>query len=451
MSANNGEMLVKPPIKRGTFILIVLLLVLVYWTFAHFMEHIDLTASLNASWHGRFPGAPDLPSWTVTIAELFHPRVLRHFIPMFAGWVVAYLAAVSLVRVLYDLPDSAFARSFLGRLVSGYATGDKAVVASSRTLESQRPDSVLLRVGGPGKLVVPQGEVGVTEINGRYFRIISTGKNSLRPFEYVHTLLNLRTQEQQVTAVPLITKDAIDLTADFIITFHIDRDGAMPTRSKPFPFNPEAVERAAYAQINYGYHQTFTWMDMTVNTAKGLLRAIVSKYMLDDLLHPKGSAREPHYMLTQELERRVRGSIEGFGVELESIRIGRLELPEEATKQYIDHWQADLDTQIRLVLAEGEASSLEIAEIARAEAEVIMIQAIAEGLENARQAGSAGSMRDVIALRLVEALEKMARQTQTVERIPADLLPQIEHIRRQIGPENLNLLSAINPDSEDEL
>jgi regulator of protease activity HflC (stomatin/prohibitin superfamily) len=246
-----------------------------------------------------------------------------------------------------------------------------------------------------------------------------------------------------------VTKDAIDLTADFSITFHIDRGGAMPTRAQPYPYSSEAVERAAYAQINYGDHQTFTWMDMTVNTAKGLLAAIVSKYTLDELLHPQGAAREPHYMVTQELERKVRGSIETIGVELDGIRIGRMELPEEATQQYIDHWQADLQTQIQLSLAEGEADSLEITEIARAEAEVIMIQAIAEGLENAQQAGNASSMRDVIALRLVEALEKMARQTQNVEQIPVDLLPQIENIRMQIDPEKQ--LSAGNPDLEDEM
>jgi hypothetical protein len=91
---------------------------------------------------------------------------------------------------------------------------------------------------------------------------------------------------------------------------------------------------------------------------------------------------------------------------------------------------------------------LEEAELARAEAEVIMIQAIAEGLENARQAGSTGTMRDIIALRLVEALEKMARQSQNYEQLPLGLLPQIENIRLQISPEKL--LAAASQDSEDE-
>jgi len=446
MSANNGELLVKPPIKRGFFLLVLLVLMLAYWGFAHFIEHIDMTATLNASWHARFPGAPPLPAWVVTCVEFFHPRVLRHFVPVVVGWLIAYLAAVSLVRVLYDLPDNALARRFLGRLITGQATGDQALVASSRTLESQRFDSVLLRVGGPGQLIVPSGEVAVTEVNGRYYRLLPSGKKKLRPFEYVHTIVSLRTQERQVTAVSLVTKDAIEITADFTITYHIDTDGQLATRARPYPFSPEAVERAAYAEINYGHHQTFTWLDIPINTASGVLRAIVSKYTLDELLHPQGYAREPHYMVTQELERKVRGIIDDVGIELESIRIGRLELPEEATQQYIDHWQADLDTQIRLMLAEGQASSLEETEIARAEAEVIMIQAIAEGLENARKAGNASAMRDVIALRLVEALEKMARQSQNVQQLPIGLMPQIENIRTQIDSEKQ--LPAASPESE---
>ena len=444
MAQNNSELLVKLPIKRGLFLLIMLVIMLMYWTFVHFIEHIDLSAALNASWHGRFPNAPALPSIFITFAEMLHPRVLRHFVPVLTGWALAYFAAVSLVRVLYELPDNASARLFLGRLITGQATSDK-VNASSRTLDTQRRESVLLRVGGPGQLVVPAGEVAVTEVNGRYYRYLPAGKHNLKPFEYVHAILSLRLQERQVTAVPLVTKDAIEISADFIITYHIDTGGELPTRSQPYPFSPQAVEQAAYVGINYGHNKTFTWLDIPVNTAKGKLTAIVSKYTLDELLHPQGATREPHYSVTQELEREVRSAIHASGLELDSIRIGRMELPEEASQQYIDHWQADLDTQIQLALAEGEASSREEAEIARAEAEVIMIQAIAEGLKNARQAGNASAIRDVIALRLVEALEKMARQSQDVQQLPLGLMPQIENIRMQIDPEK-QLTAATHED-----
>jgi regulator of protease activity HflC (stomatin/prohibitin superfamily) len=438
MAEDNGELLVKPPVKRMLFIAILVVMVLMYWAFAHFMERIDMTASLTAMVNGRFPAITTLPAPFVTMVELFSPRVLRHFIPVAVGWTLAYFAAVSLVRVLYELPDNAFARTFLGRLVTGQSS-DKPVVVSSRTLETMRPEHVMLRVGGPGFLVVPPGEVAVTEVNGRYYHLLSSGKHKLKPFEYVHTLVSLRTQERHETAVPLVTKDGIDLSADFTITFHIDSGGELPTRAKPFPYSPEAVESAAYARLNAGKETTFTWQDIPVNITKGQLAALVTKYTLDELLHPSGK-HEPHYILTQELERNVRTLIADIGLELDSIRLSPLELPEPVAQQYLKHWQSDLDIQIRLALADSQATSLEETELARTEAEVIMIQAIMEGLENARRAGDANTMREVIALRLVEALEKMARQAHTAQPLPMYLLPQIETLRQQLlpGPQLLN-------------
>jgi hypothetical protein len=43
-------------------------------------------------------------------------------------------------------------------------------------------------------------------------------------------------------------------------------------------------------------------------------------------------------------------------------------------------------------------------------------------------------MREIVALRLIEALEKMAQQSQQIHPLPAKLLPQLHDIRRQLTP-----------------
>ena len=430
--ANNGELLVKPPIKRGLYLFIIVVMGLAYWAFAYYIENIDLTATVNAVWHGRFPNAFDLPNGFIIALGFLHPRVWRHLIPVIVGGVLAYFAAGSLVRVLYDLPDNGQARQYLKRLVNGSPIS--TIKASSRTLESQRKDSLILRIGGPGFLVIPEGEVAVTEVNGRYYRILSAGKKKLKPFEYVHTILSLRTQERHKTDVPLTTKDGINLTADFTVTFHIDTGDELPSRAKPFPFNPEAVELAAYNDWNKDAGITH-WDAPPVGMTTGNIINAVKKYTLDELLHPQSSSREPHYNITQEVERNVRGGLENIGVALDSIHISRIELPEDITTQYIDYWKAGLDTQMRLELAEAEASAIQERELARAEAEVIMIQAIMEGLHNARSAGGANTTREMIALRFIEAMEKMAQRSQRTQPLPITLLPQIEQIRQQLDPE----------------
>lgn len=418
------------PVSRGAFLIIMVIFVLLYWVVAHYLERLDLTAAVNARWQILVPGMPPLPVAIVTMVEFFHPRVLRHFIPVITGWVLAYLAAVSLVRVMYDLPDGRIARSFLGRLVGETAQGP-AVPVSSKTLAKLRESSELMRVGGPGLITVAAGEVAVTEVNGRFYRIIPPGKHKIGRFEYIHTLLDLRPQERRILEAPLLTRDGIDLTADVTLTFRIDTGGAVPARDNPFPYSAEAVRLAAYAETNRGDDQIFTWQDAPGNAARGILSGIVIRYRLDELLHPQGR-RDPYLTLNQELERLLRGSLEDMGIDLLSAHIGRLEMKPEVAQQYVDYWQTDLEARAQLIIAEGQAESMAELEIARAEAEVVMIQAILEGLENARRAGGVGAMREVVALRMIEALEKMARQSQQFQTLPANLMPQLVDWQRQL-------------------
>jgi regulator of protease activity HflC (stomatin/prohibitin superfamily) len=281
---------------------------------------------------------------------------------------------------------------------------------------------------------IPPGEVGVTELNGRFFRLIPSGKQKLGRFEYLHSLIDLRPQERHIVEIPLVTRDGIELTADVTLLFRIDSGGPVPTRDNPFPYSPEAVRLAAYAELVRGDGGNFTWQDVPVNATRGILAGLVAKYRLDELIHPDGRS-EPHTILNQELTSKLRGPLADTGLELTRAHIGRLEMPLAASQQYIDRWRAELDTRIRISMAEGEANSLAEMDIARAEAEVIMVQAILEGLYNARRDGGVGTMREVIALRMVEALEKMAVQSQSLQPLPAHLLPQLLDWQQTLSPE----------------
>ncbi|MCA9960819.1 MAG: hypothetical protein KC443_17385, partial [Anaerolineales bacterium] len=82
----------------------------------------------------------------------------------------------------------------------------------------------------------------------------------------------------------------------------------------------------------------------------------------------------------------------------------------------------------------GQATVLEEKEIARAEAEMTMIQAIVDGVQRARRDGQPANMSEIVALRLVDALEQMAHQSQRLYPLPQGLLPQLEQMRRQLSP-----------------
>ena len=96
-------------------------------------------------------------------------------------------------------------------------------------------------------------------------------------------------------------------------------------------------------------------------------------------------------------------------------------------------------------MIDGEATAVEEMEIAQAEAEIMMIQAIQEGIQRAKREGSTAHMEEVVALRLVEALEKMARQSQRLSPLPNTLLPQLDGLRKQLSSGNFDPRSPGNP------
>ncbi len=418
------------------FPLFLALLLLLYWLFARYLERVDLRSVLQPWWQTWAPFL-DLPGVIVFVAEMLHPRVLRHLVVPLVGWQLAYNAAVSLVRVLYDLPDKQSAKRFLSRLQLTKIPPGKPLVVSGKTLPQAREKSELLRVGGPGLIFVMAGDVAVTEVNGRFHRILGPGAHILARLEYIHAILDLRPQERTAGSVRLTTYDGIEVSADITVTFRLDTGGGLPTKANPYPHDEEAVRLAAYNETVLPDGSVSTWSSSPANIAKNFLIQIIANYRLDELLHAR-AAEEPFQAIHTELVQKIRPILANQGIELTGLHISRLELPENVTKQYIDYWRTHWETQSQLLIADGKAMSLEEVEIAHAEAEMTMIQAIVEGVQRARQAGATNNMHEIIALRLVEALEKMAIQSQKELAQPVSILPQIDTLRQQLEPDTAN-------------
>lgn len=437
MFFNRPSVLQAPSAARESnwFSWVLVVLFILYWLFARYLERIDLEPTLNAWWqlNVAFTTAPAL---LVFFAELLHPRVLRHFIPVIAGWWLAYVAATSLVQALYDLPDREAARQFLRNLRSGgVAIGRRPLTVRSQTLAQERDNYVLLRVGGPGRIRVVGRDVAVTEQNSRFYRILGPGVHDLHRFEYIHKVLDLRPQERRTQdGFSVVTKDGIKITADVSIVFRLSTGGEPPTRSRPYPFDTEAVRKAAYAAKVSDDNQVSTWDDAPLGIAKGQLTRIVARYRLDEIIYPNSPANEPLLTIRNELVRNVRQKLADLGIELINVQIERLELEEDVRQQYLEYWKIYWQNQAHISLADGEAMALEEKELARAEAEVTMMQAILEGVRRVQQDGQASAMRELVALRLVEALEEIARQSQKTHPLPETLLPRLEDLRQELLP-----------------
>lgn len=418
-----------------------LLMLGLYWAYAIALERIDanivlirllaLIDSPEAAASATFP-------WIVQVlVEMFHPRVLRHFIPVILGWWLSVEAATSLVQVLYDCPDRATARDYLRRQRRrNRPPSGEALAVTPQTLHRLEDESVELRVGGPAVVLLPTGHAGVTEWNSRFARVIGAGSQQLGSFEHVYAIITLHPLERTATNIPLMTKEGINVTTDAHIIFRIDPGEDPQTRNRPFPYDPDAVRKAAYTVSVLPNGMESSWEGAPMGKVRSTLSSTVARYGLDELIFPASEAREPHHSIRNEVEQKVREDLKRGGIQFILLQLGRFEPPPEVSEQYTEYWLANWRKQNRIALASGAASAMQEVEVAYAEAEIAMLQAIVEGVRRAQ-----GEMDDasgyLLALRLVEAMDQMVAQSQgrlsgtgsTREQV----MPRLNQLREQLA------------------
>ncbi len=421
--------------KKALGQMIIVLVAVGYWLFVWQLERVVYSPDSLGWWQrvvGLYPLFDILSPLVAVVAEFLSPRVLRHFIPLIVGWWFARTATKRFLESFYDLPDGATAGSLLGRLMS---VGVPALAPDRLRRENfaqDRERDDLIRVGGPGRVAVSIGDAVVTERNGRFERVLGPGVHNLGRFEYPYAVIDVRPQERETDSAALVTSDGIEVTIAIGVTFQIDPGEEIPTKNEPFPFDRDAVRRAAYAETNVGELEINAWESLPLIVAVDQLRDIVAEYRFDELILSDQAGIHVHRMLRSEMERRLQAVLRNHGIVVRGARLGTLQPPEQVTQQHIDVWRAYWDNQQRLRQVEQTARAMERAEVIRAEAEATLIQAIVEGLQRVQRSGRGVKSKEIVALRLIETLENVVHQSEELVPLPDELLPTLENLRRQL-------------------
>jgi len=426
-----------PAINWPWFALLVLFVG--YWFFVSNLERIDANLVLARIFVPNLPpGQAALVTFSPVatwLVEMFHPRVLRHFIPVLVGWWLAVQAAISLMQVLYNCPDRRTAAEFLRRQRHNRPGSDLYVV-SAKNLEQERESSILLGVGGPVTVQIPLGHAAVTERNGRKQRVLPPGIHNLGRFEYVQGVVDLHPQEKTATDVMMLTKEGIPLRADIGLTFRITPGDSPVTHDQPFPFSMEAVQRAAYAGTVGPGGKVSTWADAPLGKVRGALSNMVSNDSLDELVAAE-SPRDAHHLITQAVMRQVWAGKPDDYIKPMRMTISRLTPPLEVSRQYTEYWLARQRKEDMVARANGTAQLVREAETARAAAELSMVQAVSEGIHNAQQDSGSNLSGYLLVLRLMEALRQMFHYSaDSLEDLGGDtekLMNEIEAVDERLG------------------
>jgi membrane protease subunit HflC len=109
--------------------------------------------------------------------------------------------------------------------------------------------------------------------------------------------------------------------------------------------------------------------DRLGKTMNSGLRAVLGRHPLPDLL----SAKRDDIM--QQIQKRLEGTGQEFGIEIVDLRIGRTDLPEDISKNVYDRMQSEREREANLLRAEGDEAKQRITAEADRTRTVILAEA----------------------------------------------------------------------------
>jgi hypothetical protein len=194
------------------------------------------------------------------------------------------------------IPTRKLARSAAKARTSQGGAGATVIVENGRVVKPG-PNDPVMRIGGPGTLVVYSDSAVLLERAGRLTRVVGPGVTVLHRFEKVRDVVHLRplsfanSENEKTIRVEGMSRDGIPVVWPITVRYQINDDGwgrHLPTEGRPYGFSEEAVLKACSDVWMRGAgSDAMHWGDCIVSVdAKGILRDILATYPLDRLIQP---------------------------------------------------------------------------------------------------------------------------------------------------------------------
>ncbi len=296
-------------------------------------------------------------------------------------------------------------------------------------------------LAGPGLVLSGCDHTAVISDGIKIKEVMEPGLLFTESFNTVAEVIDLRFQLRSVE-VEALTRDGIHIKARLFVPFRIHADHP-PALGQPFPFRRTAVTLAVREQpvehlrerrgdqLVENRHKR-TWDEMVGIVAPQVFRRIIGEYSFDDLCAPYQPDKNPRQGIIREFQQQLQSELKPVGIQVLGGGVSDL-LPvdDDLVQQRIANWQAEWLRRITVELGKGDAEYIRQVESARAQAQAEMIRTISAGFEQVGADGRAVST-DVIALRFVEALEKMIQSPQVRQALPAGSVETVEAMKRSL-------------------
>jgi hypothetical protein len=162
--------------------------------------------------------------------------------------------------------------------------------------------------------------------------------------------------------------------------------------------------------------------------ARQLLVAELTAHTLDEIFQPEAGA--PGFERVQlSLKRQMDEVFAVQGVKILGVGIGALKVADEVAEQRIRTWQSGWESKLAVQAAENESKASRRLALARARAQIDLIQQIVGTIEQLKTSPNA-DLSEIVTLRVVEALEEAQSKELVKALLPQHSLMEARQIQR---------------------
>jgi regulator of protease activity HflC (stomatin/prohibitin superfamily) len=253
-----------------------------------------------------------------------------------------------------------------------------------------------------------------------YVRPAGPGFVVLYKGEQIWRVIDLRLQRRS-QAVLAKTRDGIPIKTSVSVTFQVKRNEAgAQNPDLLYPFDRDAIFHVSYDDAIDDQGNLLPWTRQLTPPAAAMLANEIPKHSLNELTRAV-EAVSPLEEIKQTISRDLKRRFLPKGIEVLTVGIGGLKLPESVRDQQFLTWQADWLRKIRVENASGNVEAVRRMKQARARAQIEIIENITNSIDAMRQEDGA-ELSQVIMLRMIEALEDAVSAGSVHALVPQQLI-----------------------------
>lgn len=285
--------------------------------------------------------------------------------------------------------------------------------------ETLAPSFNIVRAG-----IVPGHQVLALAKGNRFTRVDGPGFVMLYRGEAVSNAIDLR-PHKRVLPVEANTRDGIPIDTRVSVSFQVRQlPDAYAFDPLVYPYDPDAIFPVSTYTRTDEDGVVHPWTEQLAPLAAALLRNELSTYLLDELQQQNTGTVNVKKEIQQRIRRRLLREADTHGIDLLSVGVGPIMVPESITEQRVKTWQAEWQRKIAVRHAAGDAEAVRRVKQARARAQIEIIEKITQSIEAMRRHEHT-NLTEIITLRMIEALEEATSDDSVQALIPQHVMANL--------------------------